>query len=1289
MTDVLLGRAAVDLVANTASFIRDMNAASRKFEEVGSRMQSIGSSLSASVTLPILGIGGAAAKAFTDFETALTGVAKTVDAPAATIEALGERFKGLSEEIPVAANELLRIAELGGQLGIATGSLEGFVETIAALGVSTNLSTEEAATSFARLANILGTSQDDFDRLGSVVVDLGNNLATTEREIVMFAERMAGAGKIAGLTEGDVLAIGAAMSSVGVEAEAGGTAVQKVLLDLNDAVTRGGDSLETFARTAGMTSSDFAATWRADAGSAFAAFVSGLGQAGDNATQILADLGLENARTTRAFLSLANAGPLLTEAIERGSRAWEENTALSEEAARFYDRLGADFGRFANKARNVASELGQALAPAFAALLEKGNALLDWARNAIERFAALPPSVRVSVAAFAGLAASVGPLLVVLGGLVKTLGAIGALSIAGAVLGWARAFAGLAVSVRSVSDALTLLKVAIGPGGWLLLGASAVAAAFLLMKRRAAEATESVADFQHRLDMLDPGGVDTEIQRLTRELDNLLSTVRAAGGLEFVNKATLDRLDEVKEKLRLAGEARAEALGPGEDELADEAKAVEEAIRKALEAAGLLGDEFDSLADLIEDAADQADLLVRAFDAGLVTTAQDFAGLLTEIASEEDRLRAVLADQTATLEDQVLAAEALLRLAEERGRITSEFVGPAPDALLEQGKTKLGFELEPLKLDAKALLPVTRAVEGAFREWIVYGRDLEASVFDLADAIGPALSGISGLIDAFDLLDDRVAGAIRGIGQIASGISAFGRASELEGITKVVGQLGAVGSIIAGGVSLFDSLFGGADEEEQRLRELQRERDRYLESLRREARLVGAVDNARERLASDALGGIFDAIEDFADTNQIQSVFRPTDVPLDPNAIRAWLEDALDGAMGQIKIRDPGLREAWRLLIEGLIDDLDALEEELAQQRKAFGDSLELRRLEALGQEDAAEALRIRLRYEEELARAMDLADPALVALVREVYRLEEAARMAARAQEILSDVFGNIERRSAPQDLGEIDFFGQVAGTWDQIRDLFSRDLLPEDVTREFLSDIEAINEALAEGVIDPMEAARLLTIIWQQAGDAAEDYAESVRMAAEAAEAAARAEEFRAAQDLRSLQVRLLLAQGLDAEAQAMRQQIELLQAIEDGRSGEYIALLQQVQAAERAAQARQKETRELERTERAMNSVVRALNAPQGLRLSLLRWRSLAEDVPGSSSAVQTRDPASFIQPPSSDTAGPGGGESLSFTIENVNLTSSSGESGEELLAKLQKAATRSVRRGGADPLRRRRS
>ena len=140
-------------------------------------MAAVGASIVAAGTT-VAGLGAAAIKVGIEFESAFAGVKKTVDASDEQLSALHDGLIDLSKEIPVTAAGLSAIAESAGQLGIDVDNIEEFTATMADLSVATNLTAEEAATSFARFANIVGMSQENFDRLGSVVVALGNNLAT-------------------------------------------------------------------------------------------------------------------------------------------------------------------------------------------------------------------------------------------------------------------------------------------------------------------------------------------------------------------------------------------------------------------------------------------------------------------------------------------------------------------------------------------------------------------------------------------------------------------------------------------------------------------------------------------------------------------------------------------------------------------------------------------------------------------------------------------------------------------------------------------------------------------------------------------------------------------------------------------------------------------------------------------------------------------------------------------------------------------------------------------------------
>ncbi len=315
----------------------------------------------------LIGIGIGAVKAASEFETAFTGVRKTVDLSEKEFEDLENRFKTLSTEIPVTFVELAGIGEIAGQLGVeGVDNIARFTRTIADISVTTNLTAEQAATDFARFANIMNMPIDQVDKLGSVVVDLGNNLATTEAEIVTMGMRIAGAGSALDMTEGEVMAWAGALSSMGVRAEMGGTAISKFMINISSMVATNSPELEKFAEVAGMTSAEFTKAFEEDASKALQTFFTGLGQVeeqGGDVLLTLENLGITEVRLRDTVLRLAAGGDTLTDALGIQSTAWEENTALVEEAEKRYETFASQVEILKNESKLLFEELGKELIP--------------------------------------------------------------------------------------------------------------------------------------------------------------------------------------------------------------------------------------------------------------------------------------------------------------------------------------------------------------------------------------------------------------------------------------------------------------------------------------------------------------------------------------------------------------------------------------------------------------------------------------------------------------------------------------------------------------------------------------------------------------------------------------------------------------------------------------------------------------------------------------------------------------------------------------------------------------
>ena len=344
------------------------------------------------------------AQASMDFESAITGVAKTTDLTDEELAAMSDSIKAMSTEIPATTEEIAAVAEAAGQLGIQKDVLLDFTEIMTMLGTATNMTADEAATALARFANITGMATDNYGRLGSVIVDLGNNFATTESEIVAMGTRLASAGKLAGLTEPEIMALAAAMSSVGIEAEAGGTAMTQTLNAIEKAVAKGGDDLAEFARIAGMSSEEFSSAWKNDAMSALTSFIGGLGkldEQGESTVLVLEDLGLTGIRQSNMLKSLGLAADQMTGAVNTANTAWQQNTALTNEANKRYATAQSRLTMMQNAYNNLKVAIGDAYTPALSEAYGVGTKVL----NEITKFVQANPGV---VAAITGLATALG-----------------------------------------------------------------------------------------------------------------------------------------------------------------------------------------------------------------------------------------------------------------------------------------------------------------------------------------------------------------------------------------------------------------------------------------------------------------------------------------------------------------------------------------------------------------------------------------------------------------------------------------------------------------------------------------------------------------------------------------------------------------------------------------------------------------------------------------------------------------------------------------------------------------
>jgi TP901 family phage tail tape measure protein len=414
----------IRIAASSTEFEKTLKNAEAQFNRSGAKLQSVGATLTKSVSLPLLAIGGASVKAAVEFEASFAGIRKTVDGTKGDFAALAQGMRDMAKEKPVNVNELNRIGEIGGQLGIAKDGILAFTDVVSDMTIATEMSAEQAAFSLARIAKLTETPTEGFRGLGDMIAKLGDDGSSTEGEIAAFGERIAGVGHLAGFSSKGILATGAAMANLGIEADAGGTAVQKVWIDMLQSVMSGGKQLDAYGAVIGQTGAQFAQLFKQSPDEAFLQFVQGLEQSGPAAVNVLQNLGIDDARQIRAFAGLASSAGTLKQAYETAGAAQGK---LKEEVAVFAGTAQSQFILFKNALQDVGITIGQTILPNLLKLKPALDDVIAIVAKIVEGFSKLPQPVQTAAMLLLGMGAASGPLTFVVGAVHKLIAAFSGL----------------------------------------------------------------------------------------------------------------------------------------------------------------------------------------------------------------------------------------------------------------------------------------------------------------------------------------------------------------------------------------------------------------------------------------------------------------------------------------------------------------------------------------------------------------------------------------------------------------------------------------------------------------------------------------------------------------------------------------------------------------------------------------------------------------------------------------------------------------------------------------------
>jgi hypothetical protein len=272
-----------------------------------------------------------------DFDRQLIAVGKTTNITGDDLKQFGREVVDLADKLDgITVDGLIQSSEVAGQLGVTgTANILKFSEAIEKLKLTSNIISDEQVGQFAKFIEVSSDSFENADKLASVITQLGNSFATTEAEVLSNATEIQKGIAVYETSAQGVLALGAATSTLGSEAESSRSAVQSTFAVINNAIATG-KNLEKVLKLTGLTQKELSKQFNQDATGVFVKFVKGLSDAkdsGENLALVLNDVEITEKRAFTVIGSLAANYGILESSIAQANKEYIDNAALNKEVA--------------------------------------------------------------------------------------------------------------------------------------------------------------------------------------------------------------------------------------------------------------------------------------------------------------------------------------------------------------------------------------------------------------------------------------------------------------------------------------------------------------------------------------------------------------------------------------------------------------------------------------------------------------------------------------------------------------------------------------------------------------------------------------------------------------------------------------------------------------------------------------------------------------------------------------------------------------------------------------------
>ena len=418
-------------------------------QSAGKKLTSAGSTLTKSVTVPIVGLGTAAIKTSSDFESAMSKVSAISGATGTDLNKLNKKAQEMGSKTKFSATEAANAFEYMAMAGWKTGDMLDGIEGIMNLAAASG---EDLATTSDIVTDALtafGLSAKDSGHFADVLAKTSSSANTN---VSMLGESFKYVAPVAGAlgysAEDTAIALGL-MANAGIKGSQAGTALRSSISRLVKPTDDAAAMMDKYGIS--LTNTDGTMKPLGEVMNTLREKLGGLSEA----EQAQAAATLFGQEAMSGMLAIINASDSdyqsLTDSI------YNADGAAQQMADTMLNNLSGQLTLLKSALEGLAIQFGEILMPYI-------KQFVGWLQNLVQKLQEMTPEQKEQIVKWAAFAAAIGPVLVVVGKLITGIG--GVISTFGkipAVISSAKAaFTAVSAAIGGISAPVVAVVAVIG-----------------------------------------------------------------------------------------------------------------------------------------------------------------------------------------------------------------------------------------------------------------------------------------------------------------------------------------------------------------------------------------------------------------------------------------------------------------------------------------------------------------------------------------------------------------------------------------------------------------------------------------------------------------------------------------------------------------------------------------------------------------------------------------------------------------------------------------------------------